>query len=198
MQRSERLFKASIAACLSTGVAVAMHVAGGGAMPTLAGLAVPLFLALVVSSQLAGTASRWRLATAVVISQVGFHTLFSWSIGASVSMAPGQGPHSGHGSQALALDVVSTAPAAHTHLTPSMVAAHTLAALGTYAVLRQADVLLDSGRRWALSLLSRLLFPVTWRPSPLVLAAPSPRAEPRRARIASLPRGLRGPPLSLA
>ncbi len=198
VQRSERLLKASIAACLSTGVAVAMHVAGGGAMPSLAGVAIPLFLAFVVSSHLAGGASRWRLATAVVFSQFVFHTLFSWGIGASVSVAPGQGAHAGHGTQGLVLNVASAAHATHGHLTAAMIASHTLAALGTYAVLRRADVLLESGRRWARSLLSRLVLPGTWRPTPLFSAAPVQRPAPRRSRIASLPHGLRGPPLFLA
>jgi len=46
-------------------------------MPSGAGLGVPLVLASAVSAQLAGAASRWRLATVVVFSQFAFHTLFS-------------------------------------------------------------------------------------------------------------------------
>lgn len=198
MQRSERLLRATVAACLSTGVAVAMHVAGGGAMPSFAGLAAPLFLAFAVSAQLAGAASRWRLATAVVFSQFAFHTVFSWGVGASISLAPGQGPHAAHAAQGLALDVASARHAAHMHLTPSMIAAHALAALGTYAVLRRADVLLESGRRWALSLLARLQLPMPWRPAPLGIWAPRPSPTPHHSRIVTLPRGVRGPPLFLA
>ncbi len=198
MQRSERLLKASVAACLSTGVAVAMHVAAGGAIPTGAGIAVPLALAFVVSAQLAGTESRWRLAAAVVVSQVAFHTLFSWGVGASVGLASGQGPHAGHDARTLALTVASGGHSAHMHLTPAMIAAHALAALGTYAVLRRADVLLESGRRWASTFLSRLHVPSPWRPAPLGTASPSPRPTPRRPRIVTSPNGLRGPPLSLA
>ena len=200
MQRSERLLRASAAACLSTGVAVAMHVAGGGAMPSAAGLAVPLFLALAVSAQLAGAASRWRLALAVALSQLGFHTLFSWGVGASMRLAPGQGAHAGHDPLSMSLTVASGGEATHMAmaLTPEMIAAHVLAALGTYAVLRRADVLLESGRRWAHAFLARLQVPAPWRPAPLGVSAPSPRPAPRRARVVTLPRGVRGPPLSLA
>jgi hypothetical protein len=175
-----------------------MHVAGGGVMPSAAGLAVPLFLALAVSAQLAGAASRWRLALAVVLSQFGFHTLLSWSVGPSVSLAPGQGPHAGHDPLAMALDVGGGGHAALMPLTPEMIAAHVLAALGTYAVLRRADVLLETGRRWARSFLARLQVPAPWRPAPLGQFAPSPRPATRRSRVVTLPRGVRGPPLSLA
>ena len=176
-----------------------MHVAGGGVMPSFAGLAVPLFLALAVSAQLAGFASRWRLALAVVLSQFGFHTLFSWGVGASVSLTPGQGPHAGHDPLAMSLDVAGAGHAAHMALTPEMVAAHALAALGTYAVLRRADVLLESGRRWARSFLGtapgrHAVQARTRRPHLCPPRVPAPR----RPRVASLPRGVRGPPLSLA
>lgn len=198
MQRSERLLKATVAAGLSTGVAVAMHVAAGGVMPTGAGLAVPLGLAFAVSAQLAGASSRWRLAAAVALSQFAFHTLFSWGVGASMGLAPGQGAHAGHDPRTLALEVTGGGHAAHTHFTPTMIAAHLIAALGTYAMLRSADVLLESGRRWASSLLARLVFPAPWCPAPLGNTTPSPRITPRRTRIVTLPRGVRGPPLSLA
>jgi hypothetical protein len=175
-----------------------MHVAGGGAMPSAAGLAVPWILALAVSAQLAGAASRWRLALAVVLSQFAFHVLFSWGVGASVSLAPGQGPHAGHNPLSMTLDVARGSHAAHMALTPTMLAAHALAALGTYTVLRRADVLLESGRRWARSLLARLRVPAPWRPAPFGPFAPSSRRPPRRSRVVALPRGVRGPPLSLA
>ena len=175
-----------------------MHVAAGGAMPSGAGLAVPLVLAFAVSAQLAGAVSRWRLAAAVALSQFAFHTLFSWGVGASVGLASGQGPHAGHDARALALTVASGGHAAHMHVTPAMIATHALAAYGTYAVLRRADVLIESGRRWASAFLSRLHVPSPWRPAPLGIGTPSPRPAPRRSRVVASPGGLRGPPLSLA
>lgn len=173
-------------------------------MPSGAGLGVPLVLASAVSAQLAGAASRWRLATVIVFSQFAFHTLFSWGVGASVGLAPGQGSHAGHDARTLALaltpslDVASGGHAAPMHLTPAMIAAHALAAFGTYAVLRRADVFLESGRRWAGSFLSRLRVPFPWRSAPLGITAPAPHPTPRRLRIVTSPSGLRGPPLSLA
>lgn len=167
-------------------------------MPSGAGLAVPLLLAFAVSAQLAGSASRWRLATAVVFSQLAFHTLFLWGVGASVGLASGHGSHAAHDPRALALDAASGGHATHTHVTPSMIAAHALAAIATYAVLRRADVLLESGRRWARALLARLQAPTPWRPMPIGIGAPRPVPVPRRSRTVTLPRGVRGPPLSLA
>lgn len=175
-----------------------MHVAAGGTMPSVARLAVPVLLAFAVSAQLAGGTSRWRLAAAVALSQVAFHTLFLWGSGASVAIAPGQGAHAGHDPRALALDAASGAHAAHIHLTGPMAAAHALAALGTYAVLRHADLLLESGRRWARSLLARLRLPTPWRPAPIGIGTPFAGSTPRQPRIVALPRGVRGPPLSLA
>jgi len=125
-------------------------------------------------------------------------------VGASVGLAPGQGSHAGHDARTLALaltpslDVASGGHAAHMNLKPAMIAAHALAAFGAYAVLRRADVFLESGRRWTGSFLSRLRVPFPWRPAPLGITAPAPRPTPRCLCIVTSPSGLRGPPLSLA
>jgi len=176
-----------------------MHVAGGGAMPSLAGIAVPFVLALTVGAQLAGAAlSRWRLAVAVAVSQAAFHLLFTWGVGASVSIAAGAGKHAAHDPLALSLAVGGDGHASHSHFTASMIAAHTLAAIGTYTVLRHAEVLLEASRRWAYDLVSRLTLPTTRKLTPVgrILAdRPTPA---RHTHVAAHAQGVRGPPLSLA
>lgn len=175
MRRSERLLRGAVVACLSTAVALAMHVAGGGAMPTAIGVAVPLGLTLGAGAHLASTPlSRWRLAAAVVAAQVLFHGAF----------ALGRDAHASH--------------AAHAQVTPSMLLAHAAAALATYAVLRRADVLVALIRRATVSLVRRLTRvpprPVlSHRASPIL-----PDHAPRAIGIARCTRGLRGPPLCLA
>lgn len=199
MRRSERLVRGLAAACLTTGVALAMHVAGGGQMPSAAGVAVPGALALAVSVNLAGVPlSRWRLTAASIASQAVFHVAFSWGAGGATVTMQAAGGHAAHGPHALALDAGSGIAPHHLHLTPSMIAAHALAAFGTYAVLRRADVLLDFARRWALDLASRLMAPQQTCQVPTARAVPPSRSTPLRTRIVACAHGLRGPPLSLA
>ena len=196
MRRSERLLRAAVAACLSTGVALAMHVAGGGALPAAPGILVPLALTFAVSVQLAGTAmSRWRLGAAVVVAQVLFHAMFALGSGASI-VASGAGPHSSHQPTGFAFDSAGV-PAAHGHLTPSMLAAHVAAAIATYALLRRADVLVALIRRAAHALAARLTIAQPRLVARTRIGARAGRT-PDAIRIARSPHGVRGPPCHLA
>jgi hypothetical protein len=196
MRRSERLLRAATAACLSTGVALAMHIGGGGTIPAAPGVIVPLVLALAVSTQLAGAPmSRWRLAAAVVTAQALFHAAFALGPGATV-VASGSGPHASHQLTSLTVDSASV-HTAHAPLTPSMLAAHAAAATATYALLRRADVFVTLLRRAAGSLKARL----TVAPPRLAMRSritALPGRVPVAISIARCPRGLRGPPLCLA
>lgn len=172
MRRSERVLRAAAVACLSTAVALAMHLAGGGAMPSMIGVGAPVVLTFVVGAPLAGAPlSRWRLATAVVVAQVLFHLTF----------ALGRGDH-----------------AAHTHVTPSMLGAHAAAALATYAVLRRADVLVALIRQATLSLVRRLTRVAPRAVTSHAAAPVFPGGPFLSIGIARCTRGLRGPPLPLA
>lgn len=193
MRRSERVLRAAALACVSTSLALALHLAGGGAMPAAPGLAAPLVVAFVVGVQLAGVAmSRWRLATSVLVAQAAFHTMFAFGSGAAVA-AIGPGHHPGR----IAVDP-SAATVAHDHGGQStMMVAHLLAALATYVVLRRADVLLAWGARLVGAVLARLTIPCRAaafvrppRRAPILACA-------ARTRIASTPRPLRGPPFVL-
>ena len=75
--RATRVARGTAAASVATFVALLSHVSGGGEVPGLFGVAVPLALSFVVCTVLAGRRlSTWRLAVAVAVSQVLFHTLF--------------------------------------------------------------------------------------------------------------------------
>lgn len=188
--------RAATVACLSTGVALAMHVAGGGAVPATPGVVVPLLLAFAVSAQLSGAAmSRWRLATAVVAAQALFHTMFALGSGARV-VASGSGPHAAHQPTSLTVDAMG-AHAAPAHVSPSMLAAHAAAAAAIYVLLRRADVFVALIRRAADSLAARLTIA---RPRLAIRTRITalPGRVPVAISIARCPRGLRGPPLRLA
>lgn len=185
MRRSERLLRAATAAFLSTGVALAMHIAGGSMIPAAPGVVVPLVLAFAVSTQLAGAPmSRWRLATAVVAAQALFHAAFALGPGATV-VASGSGPHASHQLTGLTVD------------SASVHAAHAAAAAATYALLRRADVFVALLRRAAGSLTARLTV-ARPRLATRDRITALPGRVPVAVSVARCPRGLRGPPLRLA
>lgn len=75
--RGTRAARGAVGASLATFVALLSHVTAGGAVPGWLGLVVPLALSFVVCTVLAGRRlSLWRLAPAVALSQLLFHTLF--------------------------------------------------------------------------------------------------------------------------
>lgn len=75
--RGTRVARGAVGAAIATFVALLSHVTAGGAMPGWVGIAVPLALSFVVCTALVGRRpSLWRLAPAVGLSQVLFHTLF--------------------------------------------------------------------------------------------------------------------------
>ena len=75
--RSARALRGALAAIVSTFVALLSHVAGGGEVPGLLGILVPLVLATAVCVPLAGRRlSVIRVSASVIASQVLFHALF--------------------------------------------------------------------------------------------------------------------------
>ena len=104
MQHSSRLphiVRGSVAAALATFSALFSHIVGGGAMPALLGLTVPLVLSLLFCILLAGrTLSLLRLSASVIVSQTLFHTLFVLGTPAGASASAGADPHSAHGAHA--------------------------------------------------------------------------------------------------
>ncbi len=75
--RGLRVARGAAAASVATFVALLSHVSGGGQIPGILGIVVPLALSFVACTVLAGRrTSAPRLALAVAVSQVLFHTLF--------------------------------------------------------------------------------------------------------------------------
>ncbi len=75
--RGTRVARGAAAAAVATFVALLSHVSGGGEVPGILGIVVPLALSFVACTALAGRrTSALRLGLAVAVSQVLFHTLF--------------------------------------------------------------------------------------------------------------------------
>ena len=131
--RPIRVVRGTAAAALSVFVALFAHVVlGGGALPGVLGIAVPLILALPVCVLLAGRrASLVRLGLSVVLGQVAFNALFV--LGAPATGAVGSAHH-GMGPVAPVVDVAAAvAPSA------AMWGAHAVATVVTVALLFVAE-----------------------------------------------------------
>jgi hypothetical protein len=130
----ERVARGAAAATLSTFVALLSHVAGGGIVPAVEGVTVPLLLSLAVCTVLAGRRlSLPRLAASVVMSQVLFHVLFV--LGSPTGVTATDGTTTAH-----VHSVVLDSATAHGHPDGStMWWAHALAALITIVALRRGE-----------------------------------------------------------
>lgn len=201
--------RGALAAAVSTFVALLSHVAGGGTVPGVAGVAVPLVLSIAVCTLLArlhfGTLA---LVLSVGASQLLFHLLFV--LGASGDVAIG-GTISSDGTTVLgahahgmADGVVLLGPATPLHPHgdgAAMWIAHGAAAALTVIALRRGEQaiahLLATGRL----VITRVLGAVVVSPIavPAVVSVVAPRATSRRVHLIhldALPR--RGPPLRIA
>ena len=162
-------------------------------------MALPGAVAFAVAAHLGAVAlSRWRLALVVAFAQAAFHVAFTWGAGTSVAVQVTNGAHAAHDPTTMTLAASGGAGIAHgAHVTPSMIAAHVLAGVATYAVLRHADLLIAAARRWASSLVARL----DCTPTAVVAAGRGAVvAAASRALAPSGPiraRSVRGPPLAL-
>jgi hypothetical protein len=142
--RSRRALRAVGASWVATFVALFSHVAGGGAVPGFAGIAVPLALSTLVCLALSGRrTSLVRLSLGVVLSQGAFHALFVLGAGGAASpgaVADGHAAHAGHaGDHLISLPVADSAAVASG---PAMWVGHAVAAVLTVLAIRHADVIL--------------------------------------------------------
>jgi len=173
--RSTRTLRGVVAAAFSTFIALLSHVAGGGSMPGILGIVVPLMFSTFVCVLLAGRRlSIVRLSLSVAASQVLFHTLFV--LGAaqgSTSMAMPSN-HLSHGAS-VTLDV-SSMPMTHDgQAGTGMWLAHMVAGLVTIAALHRAETLLLTAGAIKEFVLARLV--------PMVLAAQVLPELPARAML---------------
>jgi hypothetical protein len=221
-----RLLRGGVAASIATAVALGGHLAAGAAMPGWLGILVPWWLAVAVSTLLAGTRfSLTRMGIAVLSSQALFHGLFSAGTpgdpglalvdppgshlghgaahagghSAGAATGPGHGAHAGDGIAAVADH------AAHgNHSDLRMLVLHLLAALVTTVLLQHGESVLMRCARLALAVLEVLAHPpLLLLITLLVPERPSRPVPPvpslRHARRAVLtPQPRRGPPVLLA
>ncbi len=194
--RAPRIARGAVAASVATFVALLSHVAAGGAMPGMLGIAVPWVLSFAVCVVLAGRSlSLVRLSLAVTVSQVLFHTLFVLGASAApaASFVPAAAGHAHHGV------VVAAGASASGVVDPAMWLGHALAVVLTVAALyrgeRAALRLLDLARASIAWVRARLavvapLFSTPDSVTTPVVAAWFPRTAPQRAVARR-----RGPPL---
>jgi len=205
--RSARALRGALAAIASTFVALLSHVAGGGEVPGLLGLLVPLVLATAVCVPLAGRRlSIVRVSASVIASQMLFHVLFVLGSAGNASAASatggaGHAGHGGHGSAAapLLLATPAAGPAAgvSAHAHAGMWAAHAAAAAVTILAIYQGERVVRRLRTLAVALVRVLLPVVATIPVPFRAAAPADIETvslPRSLSVYPSTRSRRGPP----
>lgn len=149
-----RLGRGAAAATVATAVALSGHLLGGGAMPTLIGIALPWWLAVSVAVIGVGRGpSLGRVVAVIGASQILFHLLFRIGLPAS---GPGRlvdppGAHLHHGGgptpagafvERMPLaDAALAHHAAHHGLTGPMLAGHVLAVIVTALLLHRGELL---------------------------------------------------------
>ncbi len=207
--RTPRVARGAVVASVATFTALMSHIAAGGAVPGVLGIAAPWLLALMVSTLLAGRSlSLMRLGVSVAVSQLLFHTLFvvgSPNLGGAAAMG-----HHDHGAMAGQMDAGAMGTAATSGTGGSGVAAlltalcadplmwglHAVAAAVTVALLyrgeRSARALLALARdlrAWARRVVTRAVavvpFPVAADASAVAFAwivRPAAHTDDRRRR----------------
>ncbi|WP_129788116.1 hypothetical protein [Promicromonospora panici] len=143
--RRVRALRGGLAASSATFVALASHLAGGGQMPGLLGIVVPLALSLPVSMAWAGRRlSLLGLSASVVASQLFFHVLFMLGTPVRPAQASsGSGAHAGHQGMVVPTSAETagqTTEMAHTDAT--MWVWHAVAAVVTIVVLYRGELML--------------------------------------------------------
>lgn len=135
MQRSQKLVRGWSVAFVSTSAPVLSHTFAGGNFPPLILWALCTALSALFCVGLAGIKMpRAALAVSIALSQGIFHTLYSHAGSVVLQNAGHELHHAGH---------LAIAGGAHQHSdSPLMSFAHSIAALATYAMVRQADRLI--------------------------------------------------------
>lgn len=144
--RGARALRGGLAAVSATFVALMSHVAGGGEMPGLLGVVVPLVLSLPVCMAWSGRLSLAGLSASVVASQLFFHALFMLGTPAQDRPASAaSGAHAGH--EGMMTPTMPPPPAAGqaVEMAPAdltMWLSHGLAAVVTIVVLYRGELML--------------------------------------------------------
>ncbi|GAA1856801.1 hypothetical protein [Brevibacterium marinum] len=203
--RRQRALRGSLAASFATFVALTSHVIGGGSLPTMMGLIVPLVLSTLVCVLLAGRQlSLWRLSASVGGSQALFHLLFMVFTPKASAAAPAAVferhalRHTGHHESMGPMGSMGgTESAMHAHTSTPMIVAHMVAAVITIAMIYFSESL--PSRLWEFGrLIIRALMPVhlglhTVPEGPRSMVAVT-QAIPRSLGVLRSPVLKRGPP----
>jgi len=201
--RLPQVVRGSSAAAIATFAALFSHVAGGGAVPGMAGICVPLLLSLMVCVLLAGRRlSLTRLSLSVITSQVLFHTLFVLGTPASAPAAQTNMPGGHHDHGMMQMPIVSEHTMMLMHGDSAMWVSHFISAMVTIAFLYRgerairrlralAETFIDWMRR---GLDVPLRLPVQATPARILVAETSGWTVLSRIRNSTLRR--RGPPFA--
>jgi hypothetical protein len=140
--RGARVLRGGLAASSATFVALMSHLAGGGQLPGLLGVVVPLALSLPICMAWSGRLSLAGLSASVVASQLFFHLLFTLGTPAGPRSAPaGSGAHAGHAGMTMPPPAAGQVTEA-AHADPTMWLSHAFAAVVTIAVLYRGELML--------------------------------------------------------
>lgn len=155
-----RLLRGGLAASSATFVALASHLAGGGQMPAVLGIVVPLVLSLPISVAWAGRRlTLLGLSASVVASQLFFHVLFTLGTPAQGAQASsGAGLHAGHEGMVAPTAAQTAGQAAQVgHPDVTMWVWHAMAAVVTIMVLYRGELMLLRLRDLAVRMAAWLL-----------------------------------------
>lgn len=201
--RQVRVVRGVAAAAVATFVALFSHMIGGGEVPSLLGVLVPLVASMWPAVFLAGRRlSLWRLSMTVAISQALFHFLFVLgAVPSSAAPLTSQG-HAGHGAMMVSPVVaLSSSPAAvGAHSDPLMWLSHGVAALVTIVLLYRGERTLIRLRELATQMVEWLrtrfvLVPVPAFHRSLLRPLACWEDDARATRLELTPLLRRGPPL---
>lgn len=191
MRAGQRVARGSLAAALSTWIALAFHLVGGGDAPAAPGVVVPFVLSWCACVRLAAwRADALRLTGSVVVSQTLFHACFALGAGGGVT-----GGHHGSAVHLGPSPVLSGGTAG-----PQMWLAHLGAAVITVLALRSGEQALRRLGRAVVTVARRLLLPVPstrpWTP-PQPVVVPTIATAGTGAGLAHVDRVIRrrGPPV---
>lgn len=141
--RGARALRGGLAASSATFVALMSHIAGGGEMPGLLGIVVPLALSLPICIAWSGRLSLVGLSASVVASQLFFHVLFTVGTPTESRMvSAGSGAHAGHEGMMMPPTPGAGQAAEMAPADPTMWLSHGLAAVVTIAVLYRGELTL--------------------------------------------------------
>ena len=196
--RSLRAARGVAATAIATLLAAVSHTLGGGTAPSAVLILAVTLCAAPLATALVGRRPRlWRLASAVLLSQIAFHLAFSvlGDVGAAGTAMSGH-EHGSTGPALLPADGVVGGTAAVFSGDPLMIGAHLGAALVSIAVLHRGEHALRALIALVVDLVARRLSVPVSTDRPVLRAAASTPARPVRTPLTTSIRR-RGPPFAL-